>query len=120
MWHLNIFIEKQTKLFFHKSCGSRNTYTTTNTHKTREKQERLILDALRLKTYYPLLPFFFIVMLYLTQGVTVQTLARLKNELNQKWTLKSTSRKRKKKKAKLFNRHSLIQKPSYSMLVRIS
>lgn len=74
MWRLNIFIEKQTKLFFNKSCGSKNTYTTTNARKTREKQERLILDALRLKTYYPFLPlfyFFFIVTLCLTQGVTV-------------------------------------------------
>lgn len=59
MWRLNIFIEKQTKLFFNKSWGNRNTYTTTNAHKTREKQERLILDALRLKMYYPFFPLYF-------------------------------------------------------------
>lgn len=55
MWRLNICIEKQTKLFFNKSCGSRNTHTTTNTHKTRDRQEKMILDALGLKTYYPFL-----------------------------------------------------------------
>lgn len=64
MWYLNVFIENQTKVFLNKCCFSRITYTTTNTHKTTEKkkQERPILDALRLKIFYPFLALSLIIM----------------------------------------------------------